>query len=121
MAGNLTRINCSEGSYAHHYSTLAITNYTFYVPSRNVHLECRLQKVEEYETYMDLEKTSRCPCRAFSRRLELIYLYHFCQHLSANIPKWSKKEFKSCSIVVLKLTKTCQKVVQKLSKKSFTK
>ena len=25
MAGNRTRINCLEGNYAHHYTTIAVT------------------------------------------------------------------------------------------------
>ncbi len=34
MAGNRTRVNCLEGSYAHHYTTIAGFAYN-YVPIRS--------------------------------------------------------------------------------------
>ena len=46
MAGNRTRVNCLEGSYAHHYTTIAAEGEIFTAKSA-VYVGVRIQQGEE--------------------------------------------------------------------------
>ena len=48
MAGNRTRVNCLEGSYAHHYTTIAAQGEGFTAKSA-LYISVRIQKGEEEE------------------------------------------------------------------------
>ena len=48
MAGNRTRVNCLEGSYAHHYTTIALDHEDFTAKSA-LYISMRIQQGEEEE------------------------------------------------------------------------